>query len=75
MRPRPSAPAWAGSRASLGELTGAGLPVPPGFAVTTHVFRQARDKSGSVPAIRGELDGLDTGDPADVAAGPARSAS
>jgi pyruvate,water dikinase len=57
-----------GKSASLGELIGAGLPVPPGFSVTTHAFRQARDESGVIPAIRDQLAGLDTGDPADVSA-------
>ena len=55
-----------GKSASLGEMAGAGLPVPPGFAVTTHAFRAARDGSGVVDAIRAELDGLDADDTADV---------
>src|SRR5581483_3472281 len=32
-----------GKAAALGELTGAGIPVPPGFAVTTGAFRRALD--------------------------------
>jgi pyruvate,water dikinase len=32
-----------GKAASLGEMTGAGLPVPPGFALTTTAFRASRD--------------------------------
>src|SRR5882757_9468216 len=55
-----------GKSASLGEMAGAGLPVPPGFAITTHAFRTARDGSGVVDAVRAELDGLDPGDTADV---------
>ena len=34
-----------GKAASLGEMTGAGLPVPPGFAVCTSAYRRARDES------------------------------
>src|ERR1700733_3096848 len=55
-----------GKSASLGEMARAGLPVPPGFAITTHAFRAARDGSGVVGAIRAELEGLDPGDTADV---------
>jgi pyruvate, water dikinase len=55
-----------GKSASLGEMAGAGLPVPPGFAVTTHAFRAARDGSAVAGAIAAELDGLDPADPADV---------
>jgi pyruvate,water dikinase len=35
-----------GKNASLGELTCAGLPVPPGFAVTAAAYAQARDAAG-----------------------------
>jgi pyruvate,water dikinase len=55
-----------GKSASLGEMVGAGLPVPPGFAVTTHAFRAARDGSGVAGAIKAELDGLDPEDTSDV---------
>ena len=55
-----------GKSASLGEMVGAGLPVPPGFAVTTHAFRAARDASGTAAALGTALDGLDPGDTADV---------
>lgn len=34
-----------GKASSLGEMTGAGLPVPPGFAITTGAFRKSRDES------------------------------
>jgi pyruvate,water dikinase len=57
-----------GKSVSLGEMISAGLPVPPGFAVTTHAFRLARDGSGTLPAIRGWLDGLDVNDSRDVSA-------
>jgi pyruvate,water dikinase len=55
-----------GKTASLGEMVSAGLPVPPGFAVTTHAFREARDSSGVVAAIRDALAGLDSTDTDDV---------
>ncbi len=55
-----------GKSASLGEMVTAGLPVPPGFAVTTHAFRAAQAASGAAGAIEAELDGLDPGDTADV---------
>jgi beta-phosphoglucomutase-like phosphatase (HAD superfamily) len=47
-------------------MIGAGLPVPPGFTVTTHAFRESRDGSGVVEALRAALDGLDPDDPDDV---------
>ncbi|HUJ04734.1 MAG TPA: PEP/pyruvate-binding domain-containing protein [Streptosporangiaceae bacterium] len=55
-----------GKSVSLAELISAGLPVPPGFAVTTHAFRLARDASMTMPAIRRHLADLDAGDPAQV---------
>jgi len=55
-----------GKSISLGEMISAGLPVPPGFSVTTHAFRLARDESASLPAILECLAGLDPGHPADV---------
>jgi pyruvate,water dikinase len=57
-----------GKSISLGEMISAGLPVPPGFSVTTQAFRLARDGSASVPAIGERLAGLDPADPADVSA-------
>src|ERR1022692_2782 len=57
-----------GKAVSLGDMISAGLPVPPGFAVTTHAFRLARDEAAARPAIRELLSGLDVTDPADVAA-------
>jgi pyruvate, water dikinase len=35
-----------GKNASLGELTRAGLPVPPGFAITAAAYAQAREAAG-----------------------------
>jgi pyruvate,water dikinase len=60
---------WAGMRdevggkaASLGEMTGAGLPVPPGFAICTSAYRRARDESDLDAQIARLLHGLDISD-------------
>ena len=45
-----------GKNASLGELTCAGLPVPPGFAIAAAAYAQARDDAG----LTGELAALVT---------------
>jgi pyruvate, water dikinase len=56
-------PQVGGKCASLGVMSQAGLPVPPGFAVTTKVFTDAKDASGSKQRITeivdGGLSGLD----------------
>ena len=51
-----------GKAASLGEMTGAGLPVPPGFAITTSSYRRARDESDLDAQIARLLHGLDITD-------------
>ncbi len=51
-----------GKCASLGTMSQAGLPVPPGFAVTTDVFADARDASGLMPRIKELIDDVDTSD-------------
>jgi pyruvate,water dikinase len=48
-----------GKCASLGVMSQAGLPVPPGFAVSTRVFADARDASGSMARINRLVGGLD----------------
>lgn len=53
-------PQVGGKCASLGVMSQAGLPVPPGFAVTTRVFADARDASGLMPRIN-ELVGVGVG--------------
>ncbi len=35
-----------GKAANLGELSRAGLPVPPGFCLTTEAYREATDHAG-----------------------------
>src|SRR5690242_16933878 len=64
-----------GKAANLGELTRAGLPVPPGLCVTTAAYRDV----AAGAALDAVLDALDTTPPGDIAtlgvlAGRARSA-
>ena len=57
-----------GKAANLGELLRAGLPVPPGFCVTTAAYREvARDPSVRMAIER--LTAVDRGDAAGLAAG------
>jgi hypothetical protein len=51
-----------GKGASLASLTRAGLPVPPGFVVTTAAFDAARDVDGIREQIARALTSLDRGD-------------
>jgi pyruvate, water dikinase len=55
-------PIVGGKGASLGELTGAGISVPPGFVVTTHAFETALATLDPSGIIRGEIERLDGGD-------------
>jgi len=57
-----------GKAASLGEMTGAGLPVPPGFAVTTAGYRAAHDAADLDATLARLLHGLDVSDTAQVSA-------
>lgn len=49
-----------GKGASLGEMTGAGLPVPPGFILTCTAFRKSKNQSNVDEEIARLLHGLDT---------------
>jgi pyruvate,water dikinase len=51
-----------GKCASLGAMTVAGLPVPPGFAVTTHAFADSMRRDRVGPMLRAALDELDVSD-------------
>lgn len=51
-----------GKAASLGAMTGAGLPVPPGFALTTGAYRSSHDASDLDSTLARLLHGLDTSD-------------
>ncbi len=52
-------PLVGGKNASLGEMIKAGVPVPPGFAVTAEAYRYHLERNGLVEKIRGLLEGLD----------------
>ncbi len=56
-----------GKGANLGELTQAGLPVPPGFVVTVDAYLDAVDAAGVRAELRRQTAGLDDQEPADVA--------
>ena len=45
-----------GKGANLGELTQAGLPVPPGFIVTADAYRASMAQGGVREALRAALD-------------------
>jgi len=59
-----------GKAASLASMTAAGLPVPPGFVVTTAAFDAER--AGVRDAVAAELAALETGDTAALEATAAR---
>lgn len=53
-----------GKGANLGELVSAGVPVPPGFVVTTKAYREFIESSGLGEKIISMLEGLDVNDTA-----------
>ncbi len=55
-------PIVGGKCASLGAMTRAGLPVPPGFAVTTHAFADSMGRDHVGPHLHALLDSLDVSD-------------
>ncbi|MGI8518274.1 MAG: PEP/pyruvate-binding domain-containing protein [Acidimicrobiia bacterium] len=57
-------PRVGGKVASLGTMLGAGLPVPPGFAVTTDAFETLRSHTETRDTINGLLESIDLADPA-----------
>ena len=61
------APLVGGKGANLGELTAAGLPVPPGFVVTSVAYRHAIDDAGIGPSLAGFLAGVQPDDPTSFA--------
>ena len=60
-------PAVGGKAANLGELTRAGLPVPPGFVITVDAYRRAYSQPDVARSIAGELAALDVHDTAALA--------
>ena len=59
-----------GKGANLGELTGAGLPVPPGFVVTAGAYRDAIEHSGIRSKLVDLLDRMDIDDPSSLSRSP-----
>ena len=55
-----------GKGANLGEMTQAGLPVPPGFCVTAEAYRSFLTLTGADAAIREILAGMPEDNPAEV---------
>jgi pyruvate,water dikinase len=68
--------AWAGGKgANLGEMTAAGLPVPPGFVVGAPAYAAFCDAGGVRDGLQAALDGVDVDDTAalEAAAAAARA--
>jgi pyruvate,water dikinase len=55
-------PTVGGKGGSLGELTGAGIAVPPGFVVTTHAFEQFLEALEAREPVRSKVEAVDAGD-------------
>jgi len=55
-----------GKGANLGELVRIGVPVPPGFVVTTEAYRRFLRETGLEEKIRELLEGLNVEDPASL---------
>ena len=55
-----------GKGANLGELTKAGIPVPPGFIVTSHTYFDFLERSGLKPKISQLLSSIDLNDSAQL---------
>ena len=67
------APELGGKNASLGTLLGAGLPVPPGFAVSADCYRKALADGGLTGQIDALIATVDPRDTASVAAAGERA--
>lgn len=72
---RADVPFAGGKGANLGELTQAGVPVPPGFVVGAPAYAAFCDASGLRAKLAARLDGVDVDDTAalEAAAGDARA--
>jgi len=55
-------PIVGGKGANLGEMTNAGIPVPPGFVVTAGAYYAFLEETGITPRIRALLEPLDPND-------------
>jgi pyruvate,water dikinase len=70
---RADVPFAGGKGANLGEMTLAGLPVPPGFVVGAPAYAAFCDESGLRARLAAELDDLDVDDTEALAAAAARA--
>ena len=67
------APVLGGKNTSLGAMLGAGLPVPPGFAVSADCYRKALADGGLAGQIDALIASVDPRDPRSVAAAGERA--
>ncbi|MBI4498610.1 MAG: phosphoenolpyruvate synthase [Chloroflexi bacterium] len=63
---REAVPIAGGKGANLGEMTKAGLPVPPGFVVTVDAYRRFYQESGLADEVAARLARLNVDDPAQL---------
>ncbi len=61
-----------GKAANLGEMMRAGIPVPPGFVVTSYAFKKFIEETGLAEKIKEILSGLDVSDTAALEAASER---
>ena len=61
---RTDVPAVGGKGANLGEMTAAGLPVPPGFVLTIDAYQRFYESNALGERVAAELKRLDADDPA-----------
>jgi pyruvate,water dikinase len=69
---RADVPRVGGKGANLGELTRAGLPVPPGFVITAQAYLQAMDAAGVRSAMQTAAAEVDVDSPEALASAAAR---
>jgi pyruvate,water dikinase len=69
---RDDTPIAGGKGANLGELTAAGLPVPPGFVIAADAYLYAMDAAGVRALLRDEAAAADVDDPAALEAASER---
>jgi pyruvate,water dikinase len=60
---RTDVPTVGGKGANLGEMTNAGLPIPPGFILTIDAYRQFYESNELGPRVGAELEGINADDP------------
>lgn len=61
---RKDVPTVGGKGANLGEMTAAGLPVPPGFVLSIDAYRRFYESNELGPRVAAELNRIDADDPA-----------